>query len=141
MTVNITPRATGELDLAQDTDVQGGFLPVTFWISPGFDIDQPMMVLDRPYKVKDITARITTLNGSALTATVKKAAESTLISAGTALHSGSIDLNASANANQGLTVSTNPNVHRIARGDLIGVDYSDVNTAAVGCITLLLSPL
>lgn len=138
---SIVQRPTGELGIRDGSSGRPeGWIPVPALIYPQIDADTPVFIARRPYRVKGIVGRPSAVNGAALTATVRKAASGTAISAGTALHSGSVDLNTGASVHQEMTLSTTPGVLNIATGDAIGIDYSDVNTAAFGSITILLAP-
>lgn len=117
------------------------FVPVSaLWIPTS--IDSPFFVATRPYRVKAITARVEVIgtDGGAVTATVKKAASGVAITAGVALHPVAIDLKAGATVNQPLALAAVAATLEIATGTCIGLDFTGVLTAAVGCVTVSLTP-
>jgi hypothetical protein len=73
-----------------------------------------------------------TLNGAAATVSVMKAASGTALSAGTVIHSGSFDANASVATNQPLTLTTTA----MASGDRLGLVSNGTFTASVGSISV-----
>jgi hypothetical protein len=105
-------------------------------------VDRCFFTAPRAMRVLGITARpqVAGNDASAVTAVVKKAASATAITAGTALHSGSIDLRGTAGTNQVLTLSTTSTDLDIASGTSIGVDFTGTLTAAVGHLTVYLQP-
>lgn len=99
---------------------------------------------DRRYLVRSIEARVRTVasDGSAVTASLKKAASGTAITAGTLLHTATeLDLKGTANTNQTLTLTATVADRIIADGTSIGLDVTGTTTAAVGTITIVLEPL
>lgn len=141
MGVNIKQNADGSAGL-QGTDQldEGGFITATAYWTPTSDADVSFFIANRRYRVKAITARIDTVDGAATTATIKKAPSATAIASGTALHSGSINLNTGAATNQSLTLSTTDADLTIAAGDAIGIDFSGAMTGAYGSVTVTLCP-
>lgn len=79
-------------------------------------------------------------DGSAVSAVVKKAATGTAITAGTALHSGSVDLKGTAATNQAMTLSTNAADKFLQPGDSLGLDFTGTLTAAIGSVTVHMVP-
>lgn len=126
-----------------DTEVEGDLVQprlavVALKWDPGSDADEgvPMPAQGR---VLGLTSCPNVLDGAATTATVKKAASGTALSAGTALHSGTIDLNTGANTNQALTLSTTDLDLDFAAGDKIGHDFSGALTNGVGATGVLVA--
>ena len=95
----------------------------------------------RAFRVKAITARIEVAgtDGGAVTAIIKKAASATAITAGTALHTGSIDLKGAAATNQALTLDSA--AVEIPAGTAIGIDFTGTLTSAIGLVTVALVPV
>ena len=117
-------------------------IPVSVVYGEATAIDAAFFVADRPYRVVSIIHRplVVGSDGSAVTATVKKAPSGTAIASGTSLHSGSADLKGTINTNAPLTMSTDASVLRLAAGDAIGLDVTGTATAARGVITVTLIP-
>jgi hypothetical protein len=103
-------------------------------------VDAVFFTATREYRVVGIRARIEVAgtDGSAVTATVKKAPSATSIASGTALHSGTIDLKGAASTNQTITLSTTTTDLDIAVGTSIGIDFTGTLTSAVGTVTVYL---
>ncbi|MCI0361642.1 MAG: hypothetical protein L0211_24425, partial [Planctomycetaceae bacterium] len=104
--------------------------------------DDSAFVAGRAYRVVGITARVEVAgtDAGAVTAAVKKAPSGTDIAAGTALHTGTIDLKGTVNTNQALTLSATSSDLDIAAGNAIGIDFTGVLTAARGVVTVALAP-
>lgn len=142
MAVNLKQNADGSMGLQGTQLDDGGFIPVSFsWNVP--NADTAFFVADRPYRVKAIRARVDTAgtDAGAVTGAIKKAASGTAVASGTALHSGTIDLKGTAATNQAITLSTTRTDLDIAAGTAIGFDLTGVGTAAVGAVTVFLSPV
>ncbi len=141
MAVNLKQNEDGSMGLQGKDLGEGGFVPVSIeWLATS--VDKVAFVATRAYTVKAITARVEVAgtDAGAVTAAVKKAASATAITAGTALHSGTINLKGAAATNQSLTLSTTDTDLDIAAGDVIGVDFTGVLTAATGVVTVVLAP-
>lgn len=119
-----------------------GWIPVSVRWEPN-SADDCFFVADRPYRVKSILAcvEVAGTDAGAVTAAIKKAPSATDIAAGTALHTGTINLKGTVDTNQSLTLSATSSDLNIAQGDRIGIDYTGVLTAARGCVTVLLAPM
>lgn len=126
--------------LARAPRTEQGLLPVSFTWDPS-TADTVFFVADRAYRIENIRARVEVAgtDAGAVTAIVKKAASGTAITAGTAVHTGSINLKGTAATNQALTNAAEA-ARTLAAGDAVGFDLTGVMTAAVGTVTLLLSP-
>lgn len=113
------------------------------WTAAKLAVDTSFFTSDRVYRVTSISGRITVAgtDASAVTAQIRKAPAGTAIASGTVLHSGSINLKATANTNFTLTLSTTPTDLVLASGDSIGLDLTGVSTAAVGSVTVILDPI
>jgi len=105
-------------------------------------VDQTIFTASRKYIVKAIMGRVDVAgsDGSAVTATIRKAASGTALTSGTALHSGTFNLKGTAATNQTLTLSTTASDLIIAAGDSIVCDFTGTLTAAVGTISVHLCP-
>lgn len=103
--------------------------------------DASFFVAVRGWRVVGITARVEVAgtDGGAVTAVVKKAASGTDIAAGTALHSGTINLKGTVDTNQSLTLSATSSDLDIPAGTCIGIDFTGTLTLARGCVTVLLA--
>lgn len=140
MSVNLKQNPDGSMGLQGKDLGDGGFIPVTFeWVAAS--VDKTFFVADRAYRVMSITGRPTVAGtGGAATATIRKAADATAITSGTALHSGSINLVGTVNTNQTLTLSTTDGVLDLAAGDALSVDFTGTLTSATGVGTVILAP-
>lgn len=116
---------------------------VSFVYGEATPIDAPFFVATRTMRVAAITARplVVGSDAGAVTAVIKKAASGTAIASGTALHSSSINLKGTANANQALTLSTTDSDLQIAAGTCIGIDVTGTTTDARGVVTVELLPI
>lgn len=75
-----------------------------------------------------------------LTATVKKSTGTQTVAAGTALHTGTINLKGTANTVQNLTLSTTEATINLAAGNRIGVEFSAAGTEIADVnVTILIS--
>lgn len=98
-------------------------------------------VFSRRMVVKAITGNVSTVSSNAVTATVYKAPSGTAIGSGTALHSGTFSLQATAHTPSALTLSTTASDLDVAAGSRIGFVISGAPGAAgVGSITVALAP-
>jgi hypothetical protein len=140
MPINILQRDDGSMTLGGDDPTVGFINETTEWVATS--VDKVFFVATRPYRVKAISARPTVAgtDGSAVTATIRKAASGTAIASGTALHSGSIDLKGSANTVQDLALSATATDLDIADGDCVGIDFTGTLTSATGVVTVTLAP-
>jgi hypothetical protein len=102
--------------------------------------DASFFTASREYRVVGIRARIEVAgtDGSAVTATLRKAASGTDIASGTALHSGTIDLKGTVDTNPSITLSTTSTDLDIASGTSIGIDFTGTLTDAAGTVTVYL---
>lgn len=138
---SIIQHADGSADFDGYLNPRTGFVAISNkWNASS--IDEVFFVASRRYVVRGLSARVETAgtDASAVTAVIKKAASGTAIGSGTALHSGSINLKGTAATTQALTKSTTASDLIIEAGDSIGIDYTGTLTAAVGVVTLQLSP-
>lgn len=143
--VNLIPGAAGGSGLAGEVTVNSstaGFLPVSFYWVPG-SVDTPFFVASRAYRVKSIRTRVEVAgtDGGAVTAVINKAASGTAITAGTILHTGTIDLKGTAATNQTITLTATTADLEIAAGTCIGIDFTGTLTSATGCVTVTLAPV
>ncbi len=142
MGIDLKQTDAGDLELVGGGGTQGtGFIPVSvMYIATS--VDQTFFVADRAYRVKSIIGvpDVAGTNGSAVTATIRKAASGTALTSGTALHSGTFDLKGTVATNKALTLSTTAGVLDLAAGDRLVVDFTGTLTSAVGAITVALTP-
>lgn len=141
---NITQHADGSQGWqgADGTDPQyGGYININIEYNAS-SVDKVSFVATRAYVVKAITGRptIAGTDGSAVTAVIKKAASTTAITAGTALHSSTYNLKGTADTTQALTLSTTASDVAIAAGTAIGIDFTGTLTSATGVVTVTLAP-
>ena len=119
---------------------KGGFVPVTMRYDAN-SVDAPFFTADRPYVVHAIRGRVEVSGtGGACTATIRKVPSGTALGSGTALHSGSFNLEGTAATNQTLTLSTTASTVKLAAGDSLAFDITGTATSALGSITVTLSP-
>jgi hypothetical protein len=139
MPVNLLQNTDGSATLGQ-TDDDGLIHVSTEWIATS--VDKAFFIATRPYVVKAITARprVVGSDSGTVTAAIKKAASATAPASGTALHTGTIDLKGTADTNQALTLSTTPATLKLAAGDALCIDFTGTLTAAVGTVSVALSP-
>ena len=98
-------------------------------------------VLQRRMIVKSIQYMNDTAASNAVTATLYKAPSATALGSGTALHSSTANLQATAAANNTLTLSTTSGVLDVAAGSRLGFVISGTPGAAgVGSFTITLAP-
>lgn len=104
--------------------------------------DTPFFVADRAYKVLSIRGRVAVVgsDGGAVTAEIRKAPSGTAPGSGTILHTGTLNLKGTANANQSLTLSSTAADLLLASGDSLIIDVSGTTTAATGVVSVLLLP-
>ncbi|MDE2102837.1 MAG: hypothetical protein KGL39_36675 [Patescibacteria group bacterium] len=129
----------------QGTDLdEGGFIVLSFPYNATAQatvLTLPGIVCKRRMIVTDIKGVPETASTNAVTATVYKAASGTAIGSGTALHSGSFNLQGTPATNQSLTLSTTAGVLDVTAGSRIGVVISGaMGAAGNGCVTVTLTP-
>ena len=93
-------------------------------------------LIEQTQTVTAIVGNPEVVNGVSATVSVLRAPSGTLVSAGTLLHTGSFNANASAGTNQTLTLSGTPVLNA---GDRIGFQTTGSFTASQGGITVLTS--
>jgi hypothetical protein len=118
-----------------------GLVAVTYRWTPS-DTNDAFFVALRNYRVVGITARVEVAgtDAGAVTAVVNKAASGTAVSAGTTLHTGTINLKGTAATNQALTLSATSATLDIPAGTAIGFAPTGTMTNARGSVTVLLAP-
>jgi len=129
----------------QGTDLDdGGFLTINMPYSAitnttGAFLVVSSQILNRRMVVKAISGVVDTAASNAVTATVYKAPSATALGSGTALHTGTFNLQGTAATNQALTLSGT--AVDVAAGNRIGFVISGAPGAAgVGVITVTLAP-
>ena len=119
----------------------GGFIAINIEYNAS-SVDKQSFVAPRKYIVKNIIGKVTVAgtDAGAVTAAVKKSIDTQAVGAGTALHSGTMNLKGAAHTNQTLTLSTTASDLEIPAGTAIGADFTGVLTSATGVITVILAP-
>lgn len=129
------------LEGTQKDDAGGGFITVKAeWNASS--VDKVFFVAARPMKVVSINPRVTVAgtDAGAVTAVVRKVPPGIAIASGTALHSGTINLQGAANTNRAVTLSTTAGVLDIAAGNALGINFTGVLTSATGVVTVTMVP-
>lgn len=118
-----------------------GIMHASFTWNPA-SLDSPFFVAVRDCRVLGIIAAVEVAgtDGGDVTGAIKKAASGTAITAGTALHTGTINLKGTAATNQTLSLSATSTDLDIAAGTRIGIDFTGTLTDATGTVTVLLNP-
>lgn len=142
MAVNLLSNDDGSLGLqGRDFDA-GEFIGMSAEWTPS-SADMTLGILTRSMRVKAIRARVTTVgtDAGAVTAVIRKVNNSQAITAGTALHSGTINLKGTIDLNQDLVLaSATDGTLDLVDGHTLAIDFTGVLTAAVGTVTVWLSP-
>lgn len=137
---SLIQNSDSSLGIAKPTD--GGPNEFTFtdmrWTAAS--TSGPSFVASRPYQLKSLTAAVEVAgtDAGAVTATVYVAPSGTALASGTALHTGTINLKGTAATNQVLTLGTTT---LIPAGSRVGIVFTGVLTAAVGCCTAGFCPI
>jgi hypothetical protein len=110
----------------------------TEWLAA--TVDKCFFVAPRAMVVQAINARVDTVgsDAGAVTAVIRKVPSGTAITSGTALHTGSINLKGTAATNQALTLTST--AVALAAGDALAIDFTGTMTAAVGTVTVAMTP-
>lgn len=98
------------------------------------DVDTAVWIADNSYTLTAIRHMVST-GASGATITVKKCTGTTAPASGSAMHSGTLDLNATANTVVSTTVGA---TNTVVAGDRIAFDYGGTLTGLVGVATLTL---
>jgi len=108
---------------------------------PG-SVDKRIFVAQRSVIVTGITARVTVAgtDGGAVSLQIRKVPNGTTITAGTLLHTSSVDLKGSANVNQVLSLSSTVSDLILDAGDSLALDFTGVLTSATGGVTVSMCP-
>ena len=142
MAINLKQLPDGSAGLEGSTDLGNGQFLTAISAWSATSANSVMFVAPRAMIVQSITARVETAgtDAGAVSAVVNKAPSGTAITAGTALHTGSINLKGTAATNQPLAVATLSSTVRLAAGDAIGIVFTGVLTAAVGAVMVSFTP-
>ena len=134
-------QGTNSAQLATTAFVKAQQIPISIgWIAGQNPNNAIASVINQAMSVRAIVGAVEVSNGSTATVTVNHAPSGVACSAGTPLHSGSLNANGAAAANQTLTVTT----ASLAVGDRIclqttgGTNWS--SGSAVGSITIFVTP-
>lgn len=139
--VSITQEPEGHMGLESrgDKDANKGFLPLNFKVNIG-DVDGVVYVANRPYRVLAIEGAPWVAEGGALTLTVLKfTSGQDPTTQGTALHTGTFNLNGTADTVQSLTMATGTTPD-LADGECIAFRLSAAVATAQAGITITLAP-
>ncbi len=115
----------------------------TFTANAGL-LDQNFFICNQAFQVISITEIHSVLcSVASTTAVVRKCASGQTVAGGTNLMTSTFDLHATANTLQTATISTNPAVTQLARGDRLAVDFSTATLTALAgvVIQVMLRPL
>jgi hypothetical protein len=146
MSVQLKQNADLSMGLQGTDGDDGGFIIVTLPYSAitnttGAFLTVSGPVLARRMVVKAITGVVDATASNAVTATVYRAPSATALGSGTALHSGTFNLQGTAATNQSITLSATASNLDVAAGARIGIVISGAPGAAgVGSITVTLAP-
>lgn len=88
------------------------------------NIDQPLFIAPRAYKIVSVQEAHGTAGGASAGVIIKKCTGTQAPSAGTAVHTGSIDLTATANTVVAATLSATAADYTLAAGDRLCADFS-----------------
>lgn len=113
------------------------------WNAVNLALSGVFFVADRAYRVTAIRRRVDVAGTSvsAVTVVVRKVAAAAAVSAGTALHTGTIDLKAAASSVASLTLSSTAADLLLAAGDALALDLTGTPTLAQGVVTVVLQPV
>ncbi len=136
---NIKQGEKGDFGIEGEPDYGVGFVNVSFSYDSNRD-NKDMFVAGRDFVVKNITVRpkVAGTDTAAVTLAVKKCSSGGTDTAGTALHSATIDLKGTINTPQQIAVTSAAN--RLLRGYSLTLDATGTTTAAKGVVTVLLAP-
>ena len=146
MSINLKQNADASAGLQGTDGDEGGFVVLSFPYSAntnttGAFLTASSAIMNRRMVVKAITGVVDTAATNAVTAALWKAPSATALASGVALHSGTYNLQGTANTNQALTLSTVSGALDVAAGSRIGFVISAAPGAAgIGVITVTLAP-
>lgn len=145
MAVNLKQNADMSAGLQGSDGDDGGFIVVSLPWSAVQNVVGILTVsgpvLNRRMVVKAITGVNDVVAANAVTATLYKAPSATALGSGTALHTGTFNLQGTAATNQSLTLSTTAGALDVAAGSRLGMVISGAPGATgCGCITVTLAP-
>jgi hypothetical protein len=137
---NITQGARGEAGFQGNLGYPDGFVNVTYAYDSGFD-NKDIFVAARDFVVKSISVRpkVAGTDTGDVSMTVKVCSSGGTDTAGTALHSSTLNLKGTINTPQHATVVSGTTAI-INRGEAITLDATGTTTAAKGIVSILLSP-
>lgn len=128
--------SSGELALNVDgvNDIHPTRESLTFLVT-ATSVDSVVFVAPQRMQLVGIRHVVST-GAAAATLVVRKCTGTTAPAAGDAMHSGSLDLNATANTSTTTAVTTTVANAQLAAGDRIAFDFSGTLTGLVGAVTL-----
>lgn len=104
------------------------------------DVDRFLFIADRAYIVTGVRYRpsVAGTDGGAVTAVVRKCTGTQSPTAGTPVHSGTINLKGTVNTNQTAAMSVTASDWTLAAGDSLSLDVTGVLTVVEGLLTVTL---
>lgn len=143
MSVDLMQHPDGSLRLVGNDGTAASGFQVTASPYTAASVDQVIFTAARACLVTGIIGRPDTAgtDAGAVTATVRKVPSGTVLTGGTALHTGTFNLKGTINVNQVLALSTTEGALRLAAGDSVVVDFTGILTTAAGCISVTMAPL
>lgn len=106
-------------------------------------IDMPFWVADRSYLAISVNARVLVAgtDAGAVTGQIRRVPNTTAVSGGPAIHSGTINLKGTVDQVQEMTMVTTSTSINFVKGNSLGFDLTGVATAARGVVTVVMLPL
>lgn len=139
--VNLKQNPDGSMGLEGNEKGTGEFIFINIPYTTASPLTIVGAVAPRALVVQSIYGVTVAAASNAVTATCYKASSGTAIGSGTALHSGTFNLQATAATPAALTMSTTSGVTSVAAGQQIGVVISGaLGAAGSGTITLCCAP-
>ena len=139
MAVALKQNADASMGLQGTNGDDGQFVAITFQYTTASPLTQYLGSFSRRMIVKNIYCKPQTASSNAVTATLYNVPDATAIGSGTALHTGTFSLQATANTNVKLSLTSA--ACDIAQDSSIGVVISGaLGAAGNGTITVWLAP-
>lgn len=121
----------------------GGLVVASYVYGDASAIDGHFFWADRSYIVQSIGMRVTVVgsDAGAVTAQIRKCGAAAAPSAGTLLHSGTLNLKGTVDTTQQLTILTTQATITVNQFNTLALDVTGVTTAARGVISVALLPV
>lgn len=112
------------------------------WNATDIAVDNRFFVANRNLRVTGISYAVDVAgnDAGAVTGVIRKVASGAAVSAGTALHSSSINLKSTANTVGALTLSTTATDLELSATDALGFDLTGTPAVGVGVVTVYFVP-